>query len=71
MSDKIFLGIKDVKGRIFPLRLDNECRTHVLNSVELSLIDYMPQIIKMGIDTVLIDLEGRTGKVCRNNVFCL
>ena len=62
MSDKIFLGIKDVKGRIFPLRLDNECRTHVLNSVELSLIDYMPQIIKMGIDTVLIDLEGRTGK---------
>jgi putative protease len=62
MSDKVFLGIKDVKGHVFPLRLDNGCRTHILNSVELSLIDYMPQIIKMGIDTVLIDLEGRTGR---------
>jgi putative protease len=62
MPDKLFLGIKDVKGRVFPLRLDNECRTNILNSVELSLIDYMPQIMKMGVDAVLIDLEGRTGK---------
>ena len=59
---KDFLGIEDIKNRLFPIRLDNECRTHILNSVELCLIDYIPQISKMGIDTVIIDARGRTGK---------
>ena len=59
---KSFLGIEDVKNQLFPLRLDNECRTHVLNSVELCLVDHMPQISKIGIDTVILDARGRTGK---------
>jgi len=56
----IFSGIKDEKRRIFPLRLDNECRTIILNSVELSLIDFMSEIIETSIDNVSLDLEGRT-----------
>jgi U32 family peptidase len=59
---KDFLGIEDIKNRLFPIRLDNECGTHILNSVELCLIDYMPQISKIGIDTVIIDARGRTEK---------
>lgn len=60
--DEIFLGIKDIKDHVFPLRLDNECRTIILNSVELSLIDYIPKIAKFNIDSISLDLNGRTGK---------
>ena len=59
---KSFLGIEDVKNQLFPIRLDNECRTHILNSVELCLVDYMSQISKSGIDTIIIDARGRTQK---------
>lgn len=60
--DEIFLGIKDIKDHVFPLRLDNECRTIILNSVELSLIDYIPKIAKFNIDSISLDLNGRTEK---------
>jgi putative protease len=61
-AEKSFLGIEDTKNHLFPIRLDNECRTRILNSVELCLVDYMPQISKIGIDTVIIDARGRTQK---------
>ncbi len=61
-ENKGFLGIEDIKGHLFPIRLDNECRTHILNSVELCLINYMPLIASAGIDTVIIDARGRTKK---------
>jgi putative protease len=60
VPDNIFSGIKDEKGRVFPLRLDRECRTIILNSVELSLIDFMSKITETPIDNVSLDLEGRT-----------
>lgn len=66
---KNFLGIKDTKNHLFPIRLDNECRTHILNSVELCLIDHMPQISSTGIDTVIIDARGRTCKYARDMSF--
>jgi len=50
-----FLGIKDPKNRIFPVEIDDECRTHVLNSVELCLIDYLPLLLKLGFDSLVID----------------
>lgn len=65
-TEKSFLGIEDIKNHLFPIRLDNECRTHILNSVELCLVDHMPQISKMGIDTVIIDARGRTQKYAHN-----
>lgn len=61
-ENKTFLGIEDAKNHVFPLRLDNECRTHVLNSVELCLLDYMPHISNSGIDTIIIDARSRTRK---------
>ncbi len=69
-KDDVFLGIQDAKKRIFPLLLDDECHTYILNSVELCLIDYMPLISTIGIDTVTIDARGKTRKyaedVCSN-----
>jgi putative protease len=54
-----FLGIKDSKNRIFPLELDEEYRTHVLNSVELCLIDHIPKILDMGFDSLVIDSRNK------------
>ncbi len=65
-ENKNFLGIEDMKSHLFPIRLDNECRTHILNSVELCLIDYMPLISSAGIDTVIIDARGRTREYAHN-----
>ena len=65
-SEKLFMGIEDIKNHLFPIRLDNECRTHILNSVELCLVDHMPQISKMGINTVIIDARGRTKKYAQS-----
>lgn len=31
-----FWGIEDETGRVFPVRADGECRTHIQNAVELS-----------------------------------
>ncbi len=61
-DENMFLGIEDAKKRVFPLRLDTQCRTYILNSVELCLIDYLSTINKMGIDSVALDLEGRSEK---------
>jgi putative protease len=56
-----FLGIKDMKNRVFPIIIDDECRTHILNSVELCLIDYLPNLYKMGLQYLIIDARGKTG----------
>ncbi len=55
-----FRGIRDEKGRIFPVHLDGSCRTHIQNAMETCLIDHLPRIASMGIGTVAIDLRGRT-----------
>lgn len=61
-SGEAFWGIEDETGRVFPVRSDGECRTHVFNAVELSLIDQVPKLDKMGIGSLAIDARGRTGR---------
>jgi putative protease len=55
-----FFGIRDATGHIFPVRTDGECRSHIYNSAELCLIDYLPSIRNAGINEVVIDARGRT-----------
>lgn len=55
-----FSGIRDGTGRIFPVRTDRECRTHIGNAVETCLIDHLPAIVRAGIREVIIDARGRT-----------
>jgi putative protease len=55
-----FIGIKDSTGHVFPVHIDSECRTHVLNASELCLVDYLPSIMHAGIGEVVLDARGRT-----------
>jgi putative protease len=54
-----FFGIRDTTGHIFPVRTDGECRSHIYNSAEICLIDYLPSIRNAGINEVIIDTRGR------------
>jgi putative protease len=54
-----FLGIRDSTRRIFPIRIDPACRTHVFNAVETCLIDHIPALLHMGVSSFAIDARGR------------
>jgi U32 family peptidase len=54
-----FLGIKDLKNRIFPVEIDAECRTHISNSVELCLIDHIHHLSEMGFNSLVIDSRNK------------
>jgi len=53
-------GLRDSRKRVFPIHVDGERRTHVLNAVELCLVDSIPAIMQMGISSVAIDARYRT-----------
>ncbi len=54
-----FLGIKDSKNRVFSVELDEFCRTRILNSVELCLIDHLPNLLFIGIKRLIIDSRNK------------
>jgi putative protease len=56
---EVFYGIRDATGHIFPVRTDNECRTHIGNAAELCLVDHLPEIMDVGISEAVIDARGR------------
>jgi putative protease len=64
-----FFGIRDRSGRIFPVRTDAECRTHIFNAVETCLLDYLPSLMQMGIGMVAIDARGRTAAYVKKMVY--
>lgn len=55
-----FIGIEDSKKHVFPVNIDYFGRTHILNSVELCLVDHLPSILDMGVDSIVIDARGKT-----------
>lgn len=59
-----FWGLQDMR-RIFPLRLDDDNRTHIFNSAETCLLDQMPEIFAIGLDGVALDARGRTEEYAR------
>lgn len=61
----LFLGIKDSKNRIFPVEIDERCRTHISNSVELCLIDHLPLIVELGLDRLVIDARNKPADYVR------
>jgi putative protease len=61
---KEFWGLQDTK-RIFPLRLDDDRRTHIFNSTETCLLDLMSEIFTIGLDGVALDARGRTREYAR------
>ncbi|MCD5425407.1 MAG: U32 family peptidase, partial [Methanosarcinaceae archaeon] len=59
-QNRNFLGLKDSKGKIFPIYEDSESKIHIFNAVELSLIDYMPDLFDMGLSAIVIDARNHT-----------
>jgi putative protease len=59
-SARAFFGIRDSTGRIFPVRTDGSCRTHVFNAMETCLLDHIPSLLQAGIDSVAVDARGRS-----------
>jgi putative protease len=57
---KTFYGIRDATGHVFPVIRDGACRTHVLNAVEICLVDHLMDIMRIGIREIVIDSRGRT-----------
>ncbi|MBN2488863.1 MAG: DUF3656 domain-containing protein, partial [Methanosarcinaceae archaeon] len=47
--------LTDEKGYAFPIRMDKDCRTHLLNSKELCLLEDIPEIVKTGVSSIRID----------------
>ncbi|MCJ7444091.1 MAG: U32 family peptidase [Methanotrichaceae archaeon] len=54
-----FYGLQDVK-RLFPISTDDDGRTHIFNSVETCLLDYLPILFNIGLDGLAIDARNRT-----------
>jgi putative protease len=64
-DDHRFLGIRDMRGRLFPVRTDAFCMTHIRNAAETCLVDHMPVLCGMGIDSVAIDARERPASYTR------
>jgi putative protease len=54
-----FIGLRDERNRIFPVRIDSSGRTRVFNAVETCLIDYLPILVSSGVETLVIDARNR------------
>jgi len=59
-----FTGLQDFR-RVFPIWADGEGRTHIQNSVETCLLDHLPAVSDLGVDSVSIDARHRPGRYIR------
>ncbi len=53
-------GIRDETGHLLPVRIDGECRGHIFNAAETCLVDAVPELVRIGVDAMVIDARGRT-----------
>lgn len=51
--------LRDRKGIIFPVEVDNYCRMHIFNSRELCMIENMGEILESGVSALRIDARLR------------
>lgn len=62
-------ALLDQGGRKFPVRTDEWCHMHILNSAVLDMRPYMGRLIKAGISRFALDLRGTeedAGVLCRS-----
>ncbi|MDU5088120.1 MAG: DUF3656 domain-containing protein [Veillonella sp.] len=48
-------ALKDRKGEVFPLRTDPYCRMHIMNSHEMDMRAYVPELYRKGLHILRID----------------
>jgi len=54
------LWIRDDTGRIYPVTPDGTCRTHIGNSSDTCLVEYLPALSEMGITDLILDARNRS-----------
>ncbi|HVP95918.1 U32 family peptidase [Methanoregula sp.] len=59
-SGGTWYGIRDGTGHLLPVRTDGTCQGHIFNSAETCLVDAVPDLVRNGIDGLIIDARGRT-----------
>jgi putative protease len=66
--EEIFL--KDEKGYEFPVKSDKHNRTYIMNSRELYMLDYVPDVVKAGVSCLRIEARTydpkMTGKITKD-----
>ena len=60
--------LEDRKGYLFPVRTDQAGRSHLFNSVPLDLVPSMPELISLGIATLVVDGTLMTTKELRTEL---
>ncbi|MDP2836303.1 MAG: U32 family peptidase [Methanobacteriaceae archaeon] len=58
-EDDFFVGLKDVKNQIFPLKISADCQSIIQNSAEVCLVDYLPLLMKLGFYNFSIDARAK------------
>jgi len=61
-------ALRDKTERIFRIRTDKDCRTHILNSAEICLIEYVRELANCGVSVLSIDARGRSPEYIRRMV---
>jgi putative protease len=49
--------LRDEKGFSFPVKTDSHGRTHVMNSRELCMLEYVPDLLKAGVNCLRIEAK--------------
>jgi putative protease len=57
--------LKDEKGFAFPVKTDLQNRTYVMNSRELCMLEYIPEIIRTGLNCIRIEARTYEGDATR------
>ncbi|MCZ7392836.1 MAG: U32 family peptidase [Candidatus Methanoperedens sp.] len=75
LVDSLFLGsikdalLKDEKGFAFPVKTDLQGRTYLMNSREMCMLEYVPEIMEAGVSCLRIEAgmydKDKTGKITR------
>ena len=58
-------ALKDKTGRVFRIRSDASHRTHILNSAETCLVQYVKELASAGVFVFSIDARGRSPEYIR------
>lgn len=61
-------ALKDRTNRIFRIRTDSACRTHILNAAETCLLEYVNILSKNGVSVISIDARGRSPEYIRRMI---
>jgi len=61
-------SLEDRTGAKFPLETDGACRMYILNSVELAMLNRLPELAHAGLDVVRIETIGTSPEATRAQV---